>query len=151
MFARRRSGPQNLKWFARRQRGLSLLEVILAIAILGGALVVINELLRLGYRSAAEARDRSEAQILCDAKMAELAAGVMPLDSVDGVPIPENQDWLYSVEVQPSAQVGLLGVRVTVQQSPAAAAQPIGFSVVRLLPDPDYEPPTAAAEEGLFP
>ncbi|MFN9877063.1 MAG: hypothetical protein ACK557_01175, partial [Planctomycetota bacterium] len=44
--------------------GLSLLEVLLAIAILGGAMIVITQLLNLGYRSAIEARMRTEAALL---------------------------------------------------------------------------------------
>ena len=42
------------------KRGLSLLEVILAIAILGGALVTIGQLIRIGARSAAEEPERKE-------------------------------------------------------------------------------------------
>ena len=124
----------------RDRRGLSLLEVILSIAILGGAMVVIGQLFNLGYRSARQARLRSDANILCDSKMAELAAGVIEAASTGGQPIAENPDWNYSVDIQPSQQPGLLTATVTVEQSPDAAAFPISMSIVRFVPDPDYEP-----------
>ena len=44
------------------RHGLSLLEVILAIAILGGSLATIGQLIRIGARNAAEERDRIDAR-----------------------------------------------------------------------------------------
>ena len=70
---------------AASRRGLSLLEVILSIAILGGAMVMIGQLYYLGYRSALQTRYRSEGNLYADAKMAELASGVLPLESGGGV------------------------------------------------------------------
>ena len=122
-----------------KHRGLSLLEVILAIAILGGSLAVIFELVRLGMRSAIQTRTRSEANILCDAKMAEVSAGVLELKSIAANAIPENPNWLFYVDVQESPQqLGLLVVTVTVEQ--AKVTEPISVSIVRFMPDPNYEP-----------
>src|SRR3954462_5407230 len=42
------------------RRGLTLLEVLLSIAIFGGALVAIGELIRIGSQCAATARDLTE-------------------------------------------------------------------------------------------
>ena len=53
------------------RRGLSLLEVMLAIAILGGSIAVIGELIRVGTISAAKTRDLTTAQILCESTLAE--------------------------------------------------------------------------------
>ncbi len=121
-----------------KRPGLTLLEVILAIAILGGSLAVIFEMVRLGMISAMETRLRSEANILCDTKMAEVSAGVLELQNVNAMSIAENPDWLYYVEVQDSAQPGLFLVTVSVEQ--ANVADPISISIVRFMPDPDYEP-----------
>lgn len=125
----------------RRQRhGLSLLEVILSIAILGGAMVVIGQLFNLGYRSALQARLRSDANMLCDSKMAELAGGVIDATSTGVQQFPNNTQWTYSVDIQPSIQLGLLVATVTVEQSPDVTQTPISVEVVRFIPDPDYEP-----------
>lgn len=121
-------------------RGFSLLEVLLSIAILGGAMVVIGQLVNIGYRSAIEARIRSDANILVDGKMAEVSAGIIDLQSTSSSIIEENPDWMYSVDVQQSGQLGLLMVMVTVEQTPNSASNPISMSVVRLMPDPEYDP-----------
>lgn len=124
----------------QNRNGLSLLEILLSIAILGGSLVVIGSLVTTGYRSAMEARLRSEGNILCDTKMAEVMAGIIELSSVSGAKIEENEDWVYTLQVEPSDQLGLLFVRLTVQQTPDAADTPLSLSLVRFVPDPDYDP-----------
>ncbi len=128
-------------------KGLSLLEVLLSIAILGASMVVIGNMFFLGARSAMRARLRSDANILCDAKMAELAAGFLDLASTSGQAIAENPEWTYSVDIQPSAQRGLLVATVTVEQADANVPVPVSLSVVRFLPDPDYEPEEEEEEE----
>jgi type II secretion system protein I len=128
-----------------RRRGLSLLEVVLAIAILGMSMVTIVQLLNIGYRGALSSRARTEAALLCDSKMAELAAGVLSLESTSASAVAENPNWVYSVDVQPSSQLGLLVVTVTVKQATNSLA-PISMSIVRFMPDPDYDP-TEATEE----
>ena len=123
-----------------RRAGLSLLEVILSIAILGGAMVMIGQLYHLGYRSALQARMRNDANIIADAKMAELAAGVLPLESSGGSEIPENPGWSYSVDLQSSLQLGLFLATVTVSYGDESSTVPTSLSIARFIPDPDYEP-----------
>jgi len=119
--------------------GFSLLEVLVSIAILGGAMVMIGQLFNLGARSARQARLRNEANILADTKMAELAAHVIPTMSTANQTIDENPDWSYSVDIQPAEQPGLLVATVVVEQNNTLAS-PIAISIVRFIPDPDYEP-----------
>ncbi len=132
---------RNVKFsVASSRRGLSLLEVMLSIAILGISMAIIGNLFYLGSRSALQARLRSDANILCDTKMAELAAGILPPNSVGNQTIEENPLWSYSLDIQSSEQPGLLVATVTVQQSDSAAAVPVSMSIVRFIPDPDYDP-----------
>jgi len=51
--------------------GLSLLEVILSLAILGISMTAIGHLFNLGFRSAADVQLRSEANMIADSTMAE--------------------------------------------------------------------------------
>lgn len=119
------------------RNGLSLLEVILSIAILGTSMVIIGEVFFSGYRSAVKARDLSDATLICDSVMAELAAGSIELESTSGAQIPGVQGWEYSVETVESAVAGLLLTTVAVGRQ---GDQNISMSIVRMLPDPDYEP-----------
>lgn len=126
-----------------KRLGLSLLEVILSIAILGVSMAAIGNLFNLGLRHARHAQLRSDANILCDTKMAELVAGVIPAESTGSEAIFENPNWEYSVDIQNSQQIGLLIATVTVSQVSSqggAASNPVSLSIVRFLPDPDYEP-----------
>lgn len=124
----------------RCRNGLSLLEVILSIAILGGSMVVIGNLYHLGYRSALQARFRNEGNILADTTMAELAAGVLSLESTGDTEIEGRPGWFYSVDVEQSSQPGLLIATVLVRHEVQTAGAVTSVSIVRFIPDPDYEP-----------
>lgn len=119
------------------RRGLSLLEVILSIAILGTSMAIIGQVFFAGYRSAVKARDLSDATILCDSVMAELAAGSIDFGSTSGATIPNVPGWEYSVETVQSDVSGLLLTTVAVSRSGAST---ISMSIVRMLPDPNYVP-----------
>lgn len=123
----------------RSRDGLSLLEVILAMAILGISMVMIGKLYYLGYRSALQARYRSECNMLVDAKMAELASGVLPLESGSGT-IDDSPEWSYAVELGSSLQPGLLLATVRVERTNDDTQVPMSVSLTRMIPDPDYEP-----------
>ena len=114
-----------------RRRGLSLLEVILAVAILGGCLAVTGELVRLGVRHAEEARELTRAQLLCESKMEEIAAGVAATESASTVPFETDPDWTYTVDVSQLDQQQLTLVRVTVQQLESDRLYPIAFTLSR--------------------
>jgi len=124
----------------RPRSGLSLLEVILSIAILGGSMVVIGHLYNLGYRSALATQFRSEANLHADTKMAELAAGVLPIESSGETEIEGAPGWQYAVEIEDSFQPGLFLATVIVTKGEESGVLSNGISIVRFIPDPDYVP-----------
>jgi general secretion pathway protein I len=127
----------------RRQtsrKAYSLLEIIISLAILGGAIVSIGQLMYLGSRSAAMTRDLTLMQMLCDSKVAEVAAGALPLQTATDQPIDGADGWKYSVQITRGQQEGLLTATVVVEQDiPNLVGNPLSFSITRFLPDPDYE------------
>jgi type II secretory pathway pseudopilin PulG len=118
---------------------LSLLEVILAIAILGLSLAVIGQLVRLGSRNARFARDSATAQMLCESKLSEIAAGILPAESMNLAEFAESPDWYYSVQAEPAPQDGLISVRVTVQSDLDDTPNTIVFALTRWIVDPAAE------------
>jgi prepilin-type N-terminal cleavage/methylation domain-containing protein len=120
-----------------RRRGLTLLETILAIAILGGAIAAVGESIRLGSQAASDARDYAMGQLLCEAKLTELASGLQPLMPVVRTPMEVAPDWLYTVEIQPVDQQTLLAIFVTVERDPVFSARPLTVTLTRWLLDPD--------------
>jgi hypothetical protein len=117
--------------------GLSLLEAILAIAILGGAIAAVGESIRLGSQAATDARDYAMAQLLCEAKLTELTSGLQPLMPVVQTPMEVAPDWLYTVEVQSVDQQSLLALFVTVERDPVFSARPLAVTMTRWMIDPD--------------
>jgi type II secretion system protein I len=121
------------------------LEVILALAILAGAIAVLGELSRIGMENARVARDMSYAILLCEGKLDEIAAGVTPAEPEQQVPFEPltdsaDSEWLYSIDVASMSDDGLMEIRVTVTQDMAVQARPVEFSLVRWMVDPTIEP-----------
>lgn len=133
------------------RRGFSLLEVILAIAILTGALAVLGEMARQGIESTRIARDTSHALLLCETILAEITAGSAFPEQVYDAPVPEpigvdlsetqgqRVPWLYSVELASVDVSGLVAVRVTVYQDLPPEKEPVECSLVRWIVDPGVE------------
>jgi len=122
-----------------RSAGFSLLEVILALAILAGAMVILGELARQGLRYAERARDVTQAEMICQSKLAEIISSSSTPTASAASPVEtdpsDNQKWLCSVDVSPLSQQGLLAVRVTVTKD-TDQAQPLEVSLTRWMVDP---------------
>ena len=132
-----------------RRRGLTLLEIMLSLIILGGALVAVGELIRTASRSARDARDWTAAQVLAESLLAEITTGIVPAEPVERQPDPYDPDWVYSILVDSPNQDGLLQVTIIIEradvQLTGARSQP--FQLVRWMLDPqlDLAPPAGDA------
>ena len=123
---------------SRHRRGLTLLEVLLALAILGGALATVGELMRIGARNAEIARDKTTAQLLAETTMGELKVGFLPLQSSAQAAVADveyQEDWCYTVLVEPVNQGALVSVSVTVEQNPAVYSRPVSLTLRRSMID----------------
>jgi hypothetical protein len=125
------------------------MEVILAIAVLGGALATIGELIRIGARNAAIARDLTTAQLYCESRMSEVAAGAVDLGTLGTEPLDEEGEWLCAIETAEQEQQELIGVTVTVGQNPDMFPRPVSFTLTRWIIDPEYAAECAALDAQL--
>ncbi len=135
------------------RRAFSLLEILLALAILGGALTVLSQIASTGVDAAREARDLVMARIICQAKLSQLLiAGTVP-QSVASVPVESIDsgsvtDFVYSVEIQPGQLDGLLAVHVQVDAVNPSGGKPlVSYSLDRWMVDPTLDLEGAEAEE----
>ena len=139
---------------APQNAGFSLLEILLALAILGGAMAVLSQIAGTGTDAAREARDLAVARMLCQSKLSEilLDTTVTPT-SVPAAPIasfaPQSlSQFQYSVEVQPAPIDGILVVRVSVQSLSTSGGPPISsYSLDRWMIDPALGLAELEAEE----
>ncbi len=129
---------------------MTLLEVILAIAILGGSLAMLGELIRTGTRAAREGRLLNTAQLVADSVMAEMTAGITLPAPTQGVTEFGGFSWSYAVEVAQGGQQGLLCVAVTVRDSTDSSPWATTYTLMQLMIDPQFECDleTAAAAAG---
>jgi type II secretion system protein I len=127
------------------RRGMTLLEVLVALGIFLISLVGIIKLVTLGGEHARLAQLNAQAAQLCQSKLAEVVAGVVPLSSQSEVPFDEDPDWLWSLDANQGDIAGLwkLTVRVTRQQSDGSH---IECSLDRMLLDPSLRGSTLDAQ-----
>ncbi len=124
----------------REAQGFTLLEVIVALAILVMAVAVLGELARFSLKNAKAAKELSRAQMLAESKMSELIAGVVPLEATsdaafDDLPAATAGDWRYSIEVDDTETTGLMAVSLVVKPAENASNSNT-FTLSRWVVDP---------------
>lgn len=138
----RRTTPSGLR------QGMTLLEVVLALAIFFGAMAALAQLTWNGTRAALQARFKAQAVIRCETKLAELVSGVEPLQSQSNIPFPDDSAWTWSAMISPGSFPELVLIDVRVQRSASNSLGNTEFSISRWMRDPAVltEAATLAAE-----
>lgn len=96
-------------------------------------MAAVSQLITTGTQASVQSRLRSQAILLCETKMAEVVAGAVPLQVVNGATMPEaTPEWTWSLVMGPGPQTGVLQVRVTVSHQSGRA----GYTLTRLMRDP---------------
>lgn len=125
--------------------GFTLLEVILAIAILATGLLTIAEVVRMSYLNATQASGGLQAQMVAESVMAELKCGVRAIENFGPAAIDRELalgEWMVQVQVEPSITTELVEVQVRVGRTLEVGETP-ACEVVRWFPNPELV--TAAA------
>jgi Tfp pilus assembly protein PilV len=129
------------------RRGLSLFEVILALAIFMGSIAAIGQLITNGVRGAVFARLETQAVIRCESKLAEMLSGAAPLRASSGTAFPDDPSFTWSVAIAPTQHPSLYSVEVTVAHVSTTSIGKVSYSLRRLVRDPQLE--MAAYEKQL--
>ena len=120
----------------RQTRAFTLLEVILALAILAGAVAVLGEIMRTAGRGAADARAETRAQMLACSLMDEMVTGVLEPTEQTRVALQTDDTvpWVYSVSFGTLSIEGLMAVELLVEQDLQQQFNPVHYRLVRWLP-----------------
>ena len=115
--------------------GFTLLEVILALVILGAALAIFGEVMQLANQNAADARAETQAQLLASSLMDEILAGSIDDSPANRQPLEVDDDvrWIYSVSTGTATVEGVYPLVVEVEQDVEAKFNPVKYRLVRWL------------------
>lgn len=128
--------PSHFGCFPTRFRGLTLFEVVIALAIFVGSMAAIGQLVASGVRGALRARLQTQAILRSESKMAELVAGITPLQAANQVPFPDNPSWTWSAALAPTSTADLYQVEVTAAHAAGGNLGDVSFSLSRLVRNP---------------
>lgn len=138
--------------------GFTLLEIILALAILGGTLAILSQIVSRGAEAGQEARDLSHCRIIAQTKLTEVflnaQAGITPQSVPESPAEPFDSSslaaFVYTIDVQPGALEGMLIIRVGVQATDENQGPPTAqFALTRWMIDPQFGLEEAEIEEEL--
>lgn len=104
---------------ARKTRaGFSLLEVIIATAILAASGVMLMSMFSTGDRHARRAEERAIAQMLCHSKLEELLADPDQILPIEADTFLQYPGWVYSVALEPTGIDNFVRLTVAVSHIP---------------------------------
>lgn len=118
------------------REGVSLLEVILSVSILVGAIAALGGLIDASSKRARLIEERSLAMQLCQSKMAEVSAGIVSLEGQAQGSFEDTEadpDWEYSIDVEPAEFEGLYTVTVIVNNRRSPGRE---YSLRQIVLDP---------------
>jgi general secretion pathway protein I len=120
------------------KRGITLYEVVIALAIFAGAIAAVSQALTTATRAALQSRLQSRAVLLCQSKMSEVIGGVVPPTSSGEVPFsdPGLEGWTWNINVTPATHIGINQVEVTVRCPQGGNSIDASFTMTRMLRDP---------------
>ncbi len=131
--------PVGNLWPRSSRRGLSLFEVVIALAVFVGSIAAIGQLISTGVRAAVKSRLQSQAVLRCESKMAEVVAGIVPLRGSANGQFPDDASWNWQVQVAAGPYEGLYIVEVTATHPGGTSAGNQSFALRRMIRDPQLQ------------
>lgn len=99
------------------RQGLSLLEVLVALAIFLFSIVALHQALNIGTSNAVDMQQHMQAAQLAQSKMAEVYVGAVPMSSQADTPFDEDPDYTWSLDAAQNTTANLWNVTVTVTRT----------------------------------
>ncbi len=135
---------------SRLRTGFTLLEVILALAILAGSLAALGSVARISFENAERAAIEAEAELVASTVFEQLESGQISLTAVEDAAWSDSASpftWTYSVAIADTAFSELLSVSVRAQTLLPEETRPIGVNLSRWVINPDYLAAQAESSE----
>jgi len=117
------------------RKGLSLLEVILAMAIFLMSITGLTFLMGIASDHALESQMRSQAISICQSRLAEVSSGAIALEGQGPSACEDDNDFQWSMDVEPGSYNGLSNVTIRVTRKRANGSQ-LECSLSQMVFDP---------------
>ena len=122
----------------RYRHGFSLMEVILATALLMGCVVVLTELATIGRHHIQKAEKLAAAELICESALNEILTGAAGVEAMQRQPVDGSPGWIISVDLLPlDKRPGLAALEICVAEDVPEDEKCTEFTLVRWIPDPN--------------
>lgn len=120
------------------RQGLTILEVLLALAIFLGAMISLGQLISTGSQASSRSQLQTEAVFRAESKLAEIIAGIEPMQASGPNPFMDDptEQWSWTLELLESPHVDLLALSLTVTHVNNVERVNATHNLVRLVRDP---------------
>ena len=145
------SNSQTLYQHTRHREAFTLMEVIIALGVLGMSMAAIGTLVQIGGQNALQARLLTTAQFLAESKLSEVKAGILSPTATGPIPFPPTETmepFQYTIRSQAIDSQGmLLAVEILVEHITEAGSLSLQHSVTTWMIDPAVELAPEANEQ----
>ncbi|MGI6402287.1 MAG: type II secretion system protein [Thermoguttaceae bacterium] len=100
----------------RKNRGFTLLEILVVLAILGMGLALITSMMRNSAQFSARVEEDTTVQIVCDNMMSSILSGNMTATIGVELPIPDAPNWTIQTELLDGPIDSVAAVRITARR-----------------------------------
>jgi type II secretion system protein I len=124
----------------KKRAALTLLEVMLALVILGAAAAVLVQSMQLASDSGVQSQELLAAQLIAESKMSEIVAGLILPEAMPWTPVSSSissTQWYIQLQILTPEIPDMIGVLLEVTDDPhRQSPRPTDYQLVRWMIDP---------------
>jgi prepilin-type N-terminal cleavage/methylation domain-containing protein len=135
---------------ARRRNGITLLEVLIALAIFLGSFAIISQIMRTGAQASNQGQQQNEIVLRARSLMNEVLAGSVELEPVQEASFDDTDLYTWSMSISDGPIPDLFIVEVTVARRRQGGTGDMPFTLTRYMRDPEVFLQSTTVEPSLF-
>lgn len=135
----------------RPRKGLTLFELLLALAIFLVSFAALAQLLASGSRASAQAKLQTEAILRCDSKLGEMVSGIAPVSGDTQGAFADDPRWTWRATVTDGPWPNLKLVELQVSHAGQSSLSHSSFTLRRYVRDPRLFVETPTRRRMSFP
>jgi type II secretory pathway component PulJ len=130
--------------------GITLLEVLIALAIFFGAFTVISQIMRTGAQASNQGQQQNEIVLRARSLMNEILAGSVDMNPVENASFDDTDLYVWSLSVSDGPIPDLFVLELTVSRRRQNGTIDMPFTLSRYMRDPEVFLQTTVDSPSLF-